>query len=357
MGLCMSAEQREKAARDKAIEKHVQAGDEIARKTVKLLLLGAGESGKSTFVKQMKIIHGDGYTQEELQGYKPTIVDNLVQSMGAVLEGMGNMRINLGDQSKRKQVRLVVETMHSDGGQGGVLTPDICAAVKDLITDPGVKEALEKQNKFQLNDSAEYFFDRVDEIAKPDYCPSQEDVIKARVQTTGIIETQFQFKDMIFNVIDVGGQRSERKKWIQAFDDVTAVLFCAALSGYDTLLREDDSTNRLLESLELFDGICNNVFFRETEIILFLNKTDLFAKKIKTSRLTDYFSAYTGPEGEEEPARQFILKMFEGKNTNKNRKVYHHFTCATDTEKVNAVFESVSNIIIENRLSQIGFGK
>jgi hypothetical protein len=78
----------------------------------------------------------------------------------------------------------------------------------------------------------------VDEIAKPGYCPTQDDVLRSRVQTTGIIETQFRFKGMIFNVIDVGGQRTERKKWINCFDNVTAVLYCAALSGYDTVIRE-----------------------------------------------------------------------------------------------------------------------
>lgn len=59
---------------------------------------GAGESGKSTLVKQMKIIHGDGYTREELASYKPTVCDNLVHSMRAVLEAMGALRIDLGDQ-------------------------------------------------------------------------------------------------------------------------------------------------------------------------------------------------------------------------------------------------------------------
>ena len=59
--------------------------------------LGAGESGKSTLVKQMKIIHGDGFTPEELRSYKPTICDNLVHSMRAVLEAMGPLHINLGD--------------------------------------------------------------------------------------------------------------------------------------------------------------------------------------------------------------------------------------------------------------------
>jgi len=361
MGICMSAEQREKIARQKAIDSQMEAQNKLEKRTVKLLLLGAGESGKSTFVKQMKIIHGDGYTSEELASYKKTVVDNLVQSMAAILEGMHSLKINLEQQHRKKEVRIILESFHQIETKRQVLTPEIAAAVKELLKDGGVQEGLANSNKFQLNDSARYYFGRVDEIAKPDYIPSQDDVLRSRVQTTGIIETQFQVKGMIFNLIDVGGQRSERKKWINCFDNVTAVLYCASLSGYDTVIREtadhEEQVNRVHESLELFQGICNNKFFTNTAIILFLNKTDLFAEKIKTSNLADYFPEYTGPLGEAKPAQDFILKMFLAKNKSRERTVYHHFTCATDTGNVNKVFDSVSDIIIEENLSRIGFKK
>eukprot|EP00037_Helgoeca_nana_P000753 m.23500 g.23500 ORF g.23500 m.23500 type:complete len:362 (+) comp10997_c0_seq1:83-1168(+) len=358
MGACMSADQREKAARQQAIEKQLAAEDKLARQTVKLLLLGAGESGKSTFVKQMKIIHGDGYTSEELESYRKTVVDNLVQSMAAILEGMYSLKINLEEQHRKKEVRTILECYRKEETDRKVLTPEIATAVKELLKDSGVQDALAQSNKFQLNDSAKYYFNRVDEIAKPGYCPTQDDVLRSRVQTTGIIETQFRFKGMIFNVIDVGGQRTERKKWINCFDNVTAVLYCAALSGYDTVIREttadQEKVNRIHESLELFEGICNNKFFSNTAIILFLNKIDLFTDKIKTSNLIDYFPEYSGPVGDVESAKDFILKMFMGKNRSADRKVYHHFTCATDTTNVDKVFDSVSDIIIEEKLAGIG---
>ena len=47
---------------------------------------------------------------------------------------------------------------------------------------------------------------------------------------------------VMYRVVDVGGQRSERRKWIQCFDDVRAVLFVCALSGYDMTLFEDGKT-------------------------------------------------------------------------------------------------------------------
>lgn len=83
---------------------------------------------------------------------------------------------------------------------------------------------------------------------------------------------------------DVGGQRSERRKWIQCFDDVTAVIFVTALSGYDMKLFEDQLVNRIHESLTLFDAICNNKFFLNTAMILFLNKTVRWCQLQKNPR-------------------------------------------------------------------------
>lgn len=95
-------------------------------------------------------------------------------------------------------------------------------------------------------------------------------------------------------MFDVGGQRSERKKWIHCFEGVTAIIFCVALSGYDLVLAEDEEMNRMIESMKLFDSICNSKWFVETSIILFLNKKDLFEEKINRSPLTICFPEYTG---------------------------------------------------------------
>ena len=95
-------------------------------------------------------------------------------------------------------------------------------------------------------------------------------------------------------MFDVGGQRSERKKWIHCFEGVTAIIFCVALSGYDLVLAEDEEMNRMMESMKLFDSICNNKWFVDTSIILFLNKKDLFAEKIRMSPLSVCFPEYKG---------------------------------------------------------------
>lgn len=86
-------------------------------------------------------------------------------------------------------------------------------------------------------------------------------------------------------MVDVGGQRNERRKWIHCFEDVTAIIFVAALSEYDQVLEEDNKTNRMIESLKLFEDTINNDWFNRKPVILFLNKVDLFEKKLQHSSL------------------------------------------------------------------------
>jgi hypothetical protein len=86
-------------------------------------------------------------------------------------------------------------------------------------------------------------------------------------------------------MVDVGGQRNERRKWIHCFEDVTAIIFVAALSEYDQVLEEDNETNRMVESLKLFEDTINNDWFNRKPIILFLNKVDIFEKKLEYSNL------------------------------------------------------------------------
>ncbi|GAA6075122.1 guanine nucleotide-binding protein G(i) subunit alpha-2a [Tachysurus ichikawai] len=155
-------------------------------------------------------------------------------------------------------------------------------------------------------------------------------------------------------MFDVGGQRSERKKWIHCFEGVTAIIFCVAMSAYDLVLAEDEEMNRMHESMKLFDSICNNKWFTETSIILFLNKKDLFGQKIEHSPLTICFPDYTGSSTYLE-ASEFIRTKFEDLNKKKDTKeIYSHFTCATDTENIQFVFDAVTDVIIKNNLRDCG---
>ncbi|MEQ2194514.1 Guanine nucleotide-binding protein G(i) subunit alpha-2 [Xenoophorus captivus] len=198
------------------------------------------------------------------------------------------------------------------------------------------------------------YLNDLDRIAKLDYIPTQQDVLRTRVKTTGIVETHFTFKDLHFKMFDVGGQRSERKKWIHCFEGVTAIIFCVALSAYDLVLAEDEEMVSLADFKMTANLLHSLVLRKETSIILFLNKMDLFEKKIEHSPLTICFPEYSGLNNYKEAAA-YIQSKFEDLNKKKDTKeIYTHFTCATDTENVQFVFDAVTDVIIKNNLKDCG---
>lgn len=189
------------------------------------------------------------------------------------------------------------------------------------------------------------FFDEVQRIGSTDYVPNEMDVLRARTKTTGISETKFRsgqlsiqcviaisFRDLsltcnVGSMFDVGGQRSERKKfvtwhwhslflcwrwiprWIHCFEAVTSIIFCVALSEYDQVLLEESGQNRMAESLVLFESVINSRWFLRTSIILFLNKIDLFKTKLPKVPLAHYFPEYTGGNDVNKAAK-YILWRF-----------------------------------------------
>uniref|UniRef100_A0A914WSR1 Adenylate cyclase-stimulating G alpha protein n=1 Tax=Plectus sambesii TaxID=2011161 RepID=A0A914WSR1_9BILA len=236
--------------RSLAIDRQISNDRRELLRMQKLLLIGAGESGKSTIVKQMKILHVSCYQEEERKARVPDIKQNVRDSILEFFEH-----------------------------------------VQSLWDDDGVKECYARSNEYQLIDCAKYFLDKVEKIASCDYIPTEQDILHCRVKTTGIFETTFEVDRVRFHLFDVGGQRDERMKWIQCFNDVTAIIFVCACSSYNMVLEEDESKNRLVESLELFDSIWRNRWLKLISVILFLNKQDLLAEKIRSGRhkLEAYF--------------------------------------------------------------------
>lgn len=344
-------EEREAKNRSSAIDRQLRHDARDYENTVKILLLGAGESGKSTVVKQMKIIHGDGYSQTELRSFKSVIYGNLAASMRVVLTAMEKLGIPFSNPANQDQAKVILGLSTSLNSYE-TFPPEVTSAFSVLLQDGGVQQCFKRAYEYQLNDSAPYYFEHMMRLLTPDYVPNEQDVLRSRVQTTGIIETSFRVKTLTYRVVDVGGQRSERRKWIQCFDDVRAVLFVCALSGYDMTLFEDGKTNRLEESLNLFQAICNNKFFVKTSMILFLNKVDLFKEKIQHSdrHLRLYFKQYTGPDRDVDAASRFIQAEFMERNLNKSKIIYPHFTTATDTSNIKVVFGVVLDTIIRENL-------
>ena len=168
----------------------------------------------------------------------------------------------------------------------------------------------------------------------------------------GIVETWFQRGEVSIGLIDVGGQRSERKKWLHCFETVNTVLFVVSMSEYDQNLEEDHTVNRMKESIKLFASVSNVKWFAKASMLLFLNKKDVFDDKILYSPLNQCFETYNGTNDKDEAA-QYISDQFIEQNRT-GRDVYCHFTCAQDSENISVVFNAVSDIITRKILIDIG---
>ncbi|XP_039653625.1 guanine nucleotide-binding protein G(t) subunit alpha-1 isoform X1 [Perca fluviatilis] len=381
MGAGASAEEKH----SRGLEKKLKEDADRDARTVKLLLLGAGESGKSTIVKQMKIIHQDGYSLEESMEFIVIIYSNTLQSIMAIVKAMSTLNMNYGHPDQQDDARKLMHL--ADTIEEGTMPKEMADIILRLWKDSGIQACFERASEYQLNDSAGYYLSDLERLIQPGYVPTEQDVLRSRVKTTGIIETTFGLKDLNFRLVsavflkrmapisaptlldcnhkdnillfpcrmfDVGGQRSERKKWIHCFEGVTCIIFIAALSAYDMVLVEDDEVNRMHESLHLFNSICNHRYFATTSIVLFLNKKDVFTEKIKKAHLSMCFPEYDGPNTYEDAGNYIKLQFLDLNLRRDIKEIYSHMTCATDTENVKFVFDAVTDIIIKENLKDCG---
>lgn len=426
------------------IEKRLQMEKTRENNEVKLLLLGAGESGKSTVLKQMKVLHQNGFTHQERKQYTQVIWADSLQSMRVLIVQARKLQIPLNSdqpgsplmpykqsilrvntlqqvdtgiaggnsflkdyaikysarsETKRRvqstgrtgavwdatpsnsqlenhdseQQGLSIDELNDtlngssvhpgvsavnstvlSGGKTSLTKEQIAEAISQLWkNDMGIKQCFNRSNEFQLEGSVSYYFDNIHKFADANYLCTDEDILKGRIKTTGITETNFNIGSAKFKVLDAGGQRSERRKWIHCFQGITAVLFVLAVSEYDQMLFEDERVNRMHEAIMLFDSLCNSRWFHNVPFILFVNKVDLFEQKLKKSPIKNYFPDYNGKPGDVNAGLKYFEDIFSSLNRTK-KQLYIHRTCATDTQSMRFVLTATTDMIAQQNLKKSG---
>jgi len=338
-----SPDAKKAKASSTVIDDDLKKDRKAAESKVKILLLGTGDSGKSTFAKQMTVLHSSGFSNEEYQRFQKVLRDNALTSMQKILSSLSEAQAKL-EKGAQKEAESVLEA--SD------LTPAVATSVKELWKSKKLQRFIdEHSNELQLPSSISYFFDHAERFAAASYEPTQDDILRARVPTIGVRETHFTVQGNEFTMVDVGGQRSERRKWLHCFQDVNAVIYLAALDEYDKTLEEDRRTNRMLESLNLYEQLSGLKWFTETPFILFLNKSDLFEGKIKTKPLHLYFADISEQDGADytkgvEYVQQKYEEAFNG------NVMYPYVTNALDTSNCQRVFTAIKDNVLFKNLDQ-----
>lgn len=358
MGCTSSSIPDESEQTSRKLDRKLREEQRRAVAVMKLLLLGAGESGKSTIFKQMKILHGAGFSGEEKVRYRAQIHVNVVKFMKHLceaVESLGLEGLTSGEGLAAIQsVRFMDDDANLSEGAGA-------GAMRALWDeDPAIQEAWRRRSEFFLIETHSYFFEpgKLEAVCAVGYDPSEADILRVRARTSGIIEKRFKIQGKEFSIIDVGGQKSERRKWMSCFSGVHGVIFVAALSEYDQALFEDENLNRMVDSIKLFKSIISDSAFENTAMILFLNKKDLFERKVgdpaKHIARVPAFKDFPGPPSDYAAGVKYFRGKFEA--TNKTGKdIYVHETCATDTTLIRKVIDDCQAIVLKAALQDSGF--
>ncbi|KAJ3434620.1 g protein alpha i subunit [Anaeramoeba flamelloides] len=278
------------------IEKELEKEKKNQNCELKMLLLGTGDSGKSTFIKQMQILYCDGFNRKDYTLYSSVIKLNCVGYIKTLLKACDSLGYSLSKQKSRDRetfLNLIKESPHS-------YTNEIAKYVPSLWEDSSMKKCFQDRKLFQIPGSADYFLDKFEEIKEEDYKPNQKDILICRIPTTGLKELNLKINGLVW---------------------------------------------KMEESLSVFDNIVNNDYFKKKNLVILFNKVDRFEKSLENSPIKETFPDFNGLNNYEEGKDFFKNKFIEIVKKRNKRSIYPFFTCGIETNDMKNVFEEIQKKI------------
>lgn len=323
--------------------------DYIERRTLqKLLLVGCSGSGTSTIFKQAKILYkAVPFSDDEHENIKLKIQSNVYGYLGILLEGRERFEEEiLGEKRKKQSSDETNPVGSSDGTDGKTIytigprlkafsdwllktmvsgnleaifpaaTREYSPLVEELWKDAAIQATYSRRSELEMLSSvASYFLERVVDISRTDYEPSDLDILYAEGVTSsnGLACVDFSFpRSASDDSVDTADQHDsllryqlirvqarglgENCKWLEMFEDIGMVIFCVALSDYDQFSVDGNGSlmNKMMLSRKFFESIVTHPTFDQMEFLLILNKYDLFEEKIENVPLNqcDWFDDF-----------------------------------------------------------------
>eukprot|EP01080_Neovahlkampfia_damariscottae_P009856 gene9856-2179_t len=253
-----------------------------------VLFLGSGEVGKSTMFKQIKKFADDYFTEKEIQVLRNTICANILVAMKKILKVLKDDKdwnSSIYDEAQVKLMNYVQDLEMMDLLKAeDFYSADIKNLLKFMMkNDEKVKEIVKYNHKHLIKDGISYWMDNLDETY--DWTDANRSVIHQNILsvstvTLGLVCLQVRYKGKLFDIYDTGGQRSERRKWVNIFDKADAIVYVSALSQYNEVCFEDERTNKMVESLNLVRDLGYTKSLTNVPFYLYLNKQDVLMKEL-----------------------------------------------------------------------------
>eukprot|EP01083_Nonionella_stella_P063675 165467_1 len=415
----------------------------------KILILGNGSAGKSALLWSLQRYRNDPLTAQGLQERREVIRHNLIWAIITLLRQSEQLyeyydescidqdcaddiihyyhshldphllqcHVDLNTDTVQK-IELIIKCINDRTTFEDLKDEElqqIAIALNTLWNLSAVQQTflLRCKRYYSFYDNMDYFFNKVHDVMSAGYVPTEEDTLKWRIRTTGLMEYEYNHNGNPCVIFDVGGVRNERKKWVQCFEGVNAVLYVCPLNEYCLSLFEDEKELGLRESLALFEEVCNLKWFRKSVFVLLLNKTDLFRENLRITPLTLCFGdEYKGRnfndafmdkndlktasnlmmkilmhflDGEHMEAHvprdvvmviawyfniresdwwlnlcyqdgiEFITQKCLSLNENMNQRIYVYEVCAVIPQQVGKIMEEVQGLIAQNEICKAQF--
>jgi len=240
------------------------------------------------------------------------------------------------------------------------MDPKIGERVRILWEDEAIQSTWNEIPNYQFQvPNLDYLLDNLDRYVLPDFVPNNEDILCARFRTTGTQLTKFIREKYQWEIIDIGGQRPERMKWKDIIKSgIDCVIYFSALDEYNMLSSEEKNKTKMGLSLDVFQEVVRDAKESNICLILFLNKVDLFIKKINQDKsfaeFQNTFPDYRGGQNVDK-AIDYIKNLFLRKTSPED--IYVQITCTLDTQAIYSAFVTVKDFIWKTRMDKAVYYK
>lgn len=299
-------------------------------------------------------MHRVGFDDAETERFVQIIRRNYLLTLDELITLAGKMKLSVSEENK-KHLPTIKE-----------LTRDREASVKDNLDilrsvweDETIQEIVVKHREQLSAPHIGYFWEHIDRILDDSYKPTDEDILRVRVRTAGAYSTVIFVKPEYFEFFDVGGQKPERSKWEKVLQShkFSCIIYFVACDEWDV---RDEEREFECTKLEMSKIIFNEVADDQTipksvPIILFLNRSDLFAARIKQEEGYDSFQKtfpdYSGGQNVDQALEYIRKKFMDGI---KRDTIKHYITNALDKDAMNPIFNAVKTYILTSALQPTG---
>ena len=293
-----------------------------------------------TVIKQLTFIHKQQLTPDERLSYVKVLQNNTVQCMVTLIREAEAFGYAFSEEERISADLILAHD------QRATLPYDSIADIDRLWQSEAVQLTYARRNEFWHLEATEYYFANAERYVSDGFVPSEEDMVMARKRTTGVVVTELDYGGIHWSCVDVGGQRSERRKWLNCFDNVKAIIYVVNLAGYCKVLFEDKAVNRMHESLNLFEATMSNTLFAQTPVFIFLNKKDLFEQLIRDRNIDCCFPEYAGPN-DLHSCIEYISEEYQRRMPPHSQKPTFLLLAARMKKDVQYCFEEVKDLLLD----------